>query len=719
MFAKMILPILGGTPAVWNTCIVFYQVTLLLGYGYAHLISSLLSIKRQVTVHIGLFCMSLLLLPIAIFGESSMPGTTHPILWILLTLTLSIGLPFFMVSATSPLLQRWFSMSTHPLSHDPYFLYRASNLGSIAALLAYPVLIEMYFRLTDERMGWSIGYGMVALLTLTCAVLWWRTSESNVTQAANDSRSEEDAPHTLDHSEGVTTVDRARWIALSFVPSSLMLCVTTYLTTDISSLPLLWVIPLTIYLLTFIIVFARVRRLPHSLMVRAMPMALLALILLIITEAARPAWLVMLVHLLTLFVVAMVCHGELANRRPAAKSLTEFYLWIGVGGALGGIFNALLGPLIFNAIWEYPLTLVLAGLLMPQIDDRPATPFSRWMDLVLPLGFGLATGLSVWALEASEWLPSQISLKPFFTLPTIVCYLFSRRPVRFGLALGALFLTSLPLSDETGRVMYTERSFFGVHRVTFDAGGKRHWLLHGRTIHGGQYLEPLLSREPISYYHRTGPVGQIFSTLQDTLSKSTVAVVGLGTGALTSYSRPGQKWTFFEIDPTVEKIARNPRYFTFLRDAPVDVDVVLGDGRISLQNVQDGLYDVLVIDAFGSDAIPIHLFTREAIQLYLGKLTDKGILIFHISNLYLNLRPVLGDLAKDANLFALSQEDRMTSPSQIEEGKLPSRWVVMSRDPQALDPLSRDPRWQRLTGRPGVRVWTDDYSNILQIFRWD
>lgn len=718
MFAKMILPILGGAPAVWNTCIVFYQVTLLLGYCYAHLVASLFSIKRQVSIHMGLLCMSLLLLPIGISGELGISGTAHPILWILQTLTLSIGLPFFMVSATSPLLQRWFSMSTHPLSHDPYCLYRASNLGSIAALLAYPVLIEMYFRLTDELMGWSIGYGLLTTLALTCAVLLWRTSKRSATQAGSGSAVKNDEPRSLEDVERVTVVDRARWIALSFVPSSLMLCVTTYLTTDISSVPLLWVIPLAIYLLTFIIAFARVHHLPHSLMVRAMPIALLAVILLLIAEAARPAWLIMLVHLLTLFVVAMVCHRELADRRPATKNLTEFYLWIGVGGALGGMFNALIGPLIFNSIWEYPLTLVLAGLLIPHVDGHPATPLSRWMDLVLPLGLGLATGLFVWGLQTFGWLPSQINLKPFFALPAILCFTFSRRPVRFGLGLGALFLASLLLIDETGHVLYRERSFFGVHRVTFDAGGKRHWLIHGRTIHGGQYLVPPLSREPISFYHRTGPVGQVFSALRDTLSKSAVAVIGLGTGSLTSYSQPDQKWTFFEIDPTVEKIARNSGYFTFLRDAPADVEVVLGDGRLSLQYAQDGLYDVLIIDAFGSDAIPIHLFTREAIQLYLSKLTDQGILIFHISSRYLDLRPILGDLAAEAKLFALSQEDMVISPSQIKEGKLSSRWVVMSRDSQALGSLLRDPRWQRLTGRPGARVWTDDYSDILAAFRW-
>ncbi|HZG53496.1 MAG TPA: fused MFS/spermidine synthase, partial [Pyrinomonadaceae bacterium] len=510
---------------------------------------------------------------------------------------------------------------------------------------------------------------------------------------------------------------RGRWVALAFVPSSLMLGVTTYLSTDIASLPLLWVVPLSLYLLTLIFAFARRQIFKPRTTARVLPGVALIFALVYLSGATQPVWLLLFSHLFFFVAAAMACHGLLAADRPPVRHLAEFYLLMSVGGVLGGLFNALVAPAFFNTTLEYPLVIVLACLLLPRpvAEAVPDTPRERWLDAGIPAAVALLTLLLALVVNRFEFDWVQ-SLALVVGVPLIVSYLFKRRPVRFALALGAVMLGSSFHVSLNRRTLLAERNFFGTLRVTQDTPDNMHWLYHGTTIHGRQSLALARHCEPLSYYHREGPLGQFFKTFDDHAANGNVAIVGLGTGATAAYTRPGQNWTFYEINPAVVRIARNPSYFTYLSYcAAAPVEVALGDARLQLQNAPPAHYALIVLDAFSSDAIPMHLMTVEALDLYLSKLAPGGLVVFHISNRSLDLRPVVADLARARALVCLSFDD--TARNQT-GGKEPSQWVVMVRRPEAARALAADPRWQPLEGRADRPVWTDDFSNIVSIFKW-
>jgi hypothetical protein len=715
MMARMILPLLGGSPAVWNTCMVFFQAALLAGYAYAHAATARLGPRLQFVLHVGLLSLPLLVLPVAIpqSAVGSLPHEASPVLWLLGVLLLSVGLPFFVVSTTAPLLQKWFAGTAHPAARDPYFLYGASNLGSMLALLGYPTLVEPYLSLQQQSWFWAAGYGLLVLLTLGCMAAVWRTRVSSPREQGLPAPNREQAPGRLSVSR------RLRWVLLAFVPSSLMLAVTAYLSNDIAAVPLLWVVPLALYLLSFILVFARRPILPHAWMVRGLPLLAALSTVFILIEAPGPIVMLVLVHLLTLFVAAMVCHGELALDRPPAENLTEFYLWMAVGGVLGGVFNSLVAPLLFTGVVEYPLALVLACLFRPRSSSGTESPRSRWLDLALPLALGVLMAGLVLGVQALDLKPSIPVLLLLFGLPVLLWYGTLHRPVRFALGIGALFLAGALYPGIHGRILHRARSFFGVSRVALSTDGKYHVLVHGGTVHGRQSLDPQRRREPLAYYHRSGPIGQVLETFRKGSVKRCVAVVGLGTGSLACYAEGDQRWTFYEIDPVVEQIARDSSYFTYLRDSRAGTqEVVLGDARLRLREARYGDYGLIVLDAFSSDAIPVHLLTREALDLYLSKLAEGGMLAFHISNRYLDLKPALAGLAGDAGVVACARDDLDLTEEEVESGKSGSQWVVMARRKADLGQLASDPRWQPLRTRPGTPVWTDDFSNILGALKW-
>jgi len=772
MFAKMVLPFLGGTPAVWNTCMVFFQAALLGGYAYAHAAPAWLGVRRQAALHMGLLLLPFLSLPIAIAHDWTPPTGTNPIPSLLLLLTVSVGLPFFVVSTGGPLLQRWFVATGHAAGRDPYFLYSASNLGSMLALLSYPVLLEPTFPVATQRWWWSLGYGALVIIMFVCALMVWRAPKESAA-----------APHPRPLSpeylgEGRTIAAarqnarphallRLRWIALAFVPSSLMLSVTTYLTTDIAAIPLLWVIPLALYLLSFILVFARTPLLPHWAMARWLPLAVLLIALVMLCQATEPIWLLLPVHVVASFIIAMVCHGELARLRPDPEYLTEYYLWLSVGGVLGGLFNALIAPLIFSGLVEYPLVLVAACFLRPaeeveeeegaktpksssqprkgkaqtapaqkHVAEPSSTPRSGLGGMVLGFFPALLPALLCVVLMLVFWSQgwnkgltggweSRLSVGLTFGLPAILCYTLLHRPLLFATSIGGLFIVGLLNQGVYGQTVYRERSFFGVHRVCVSAEGTQYQLVHGNTFHGLQYRDPERAREPLLYYYRTGPVGQLFSTFSGAAAKSEVAVIGLGAGSLAAYGEPGQHFTYYEIDPSVLRIARDSGYFTFLRDSKAQVSVELGDARLTLKNAPDHHYGILVVDAFSSDAIPLHLLTREALALYKSKLVEKselvegGVLAFNISNRYLDLKPVLGDLAHDAGLQCWSGEDLELDEAEKNQGKAPSQWMVMAAREADLNGLARRPGWKLVAPRRNANVWRDDFSNIFSVFKWN
>ena len=707
MFAKMILPFLGGTTAVWTTCMLFFQAMLLAGYAFANVLTRQVNSRWQVPLFTCLALAVLLILPFGLPAGRVPPVERNPVSWLLFVMGITVGLPFFVLSAVGPIVQKWFSGIGHPLSNDPYFLYAASNVGSMLGLLSYPILVEPHLRLTEQARLWAYGYALLILLISGGAVALWRTPRAR--------HPDEPVRDQTDQQASWPTVrERMCWIALAFVPSSLMLGVTTVLTTEIPPIPMFWVVPLAIYLLSFIVVFAKKPLISYLQVVERMPLLILAALTPLLIKAEWPLFLEIVVNLMTLFVVAIACHGELVKRRPPTKHLTAFYLWLALGGVLGGLFNAVIAPLIFSTALEFPLALVFAALLRQIMQPAAKQRRFNWLDLVLPFAIGVLVIALVLVLK-------KFGLKPGMTLhllafgpSLLICLSFARRPVRFALGLVALLVAGTFYTGVYQNILYTQRSFYGIYRITNDATNQYRVLFDGQTIHGAQSLDPRRRREPLSYYVRSGPVGQVFEAFSVSKKSKRVGIVGLGAGALACYAAPGDEFTFYEIDPLVERIARDPRYFTFLRDCLPEARVRLGDARISLKSTPDRQYDMFVLDAFGADAVPVHLLTREAVQLYLSKLVVHGILLFHISNRYLDLQKVLGDVANDAGLVALVENDT----ANIQEGKFPSLWVAMGRNKDDLRNLVDDARWIPLRADPRRRVWSDDYSSVLTVFNW-
>ena len=723
MFARMILPLLGGAPAVWNTAMVFYQAALLGGYAYAHASTRWIGVRRQSILHLVLMLLALLTLPIAIPAGWKPPSAENPAIWVLGLLTVAVGLPFLIVSATSPLLQRWFASTGHKHSSDPYFLYAASNAGSMLALLAYPTLVEPALRLKEQGRWWAIGYGVLVAMMAMCAILL-RAAPRTVDVTADDHASVDGIPDGDFHREQSEPVrgllashPRLRWILLAFVPSSLMISVTTYMTTDIVAVPLLWMIPLSLYLLTFVLVFARRPVLPHSWMIKAVPFLALPVVIALCIRAFDPIALVMPLHVLAFFVIAMACHGELARSRPPAKDLTQFYLYLSIGGVLGGAFNALLAPVVFNSVAEYPIGLTLACLLLQWPTSQSSGRRTRLLDFVLPALVGLATAVLIVRVQGVNPNPGIISALIIFGLPALLSLSFLRRALRFALSLAAILAAATLYTGSFGYTLCAERSFFGVTRVSRDASGQLNEIMHGNTVHGGQWLSPALRRTPTIYYCRSGPLGQFFNAFESAKPRN-IAVVGLGSGGMSTYGKRDQKWTYYEIDPAIERIAKDPRYFTFLKDCESSVDIVLGDGRLSLSAASDSSYDLLIIDAYNSDSVPMHLLTREALQLYLQKLAPRGVMVFHISNRYLDLEPVLANQAADAGLFCRIQRDVPVSTQGAEIGRAPSCYLIMARNSYDVGGLASDPRWVAAATRKDLGLWTDDYSSIVRILKW-
>jgi SAM-dependent methyltransferase len=717
MIAKMVLPLLGGTPAVWNTCMVFFQATLLAGYLYVHAATKWLRPRQQVALHITLLVVSLLALPVVLITRGDPPASGMPVLWLLRVLAVTVGVPFFMASTSSPLLLRWFARTNHPHAQDPYFLSVAANLGSVFALLAYPVAVEPTLRLADQSWLWAVGYGLFVALTLACHWLVYRAAgQLPGTKGPGLQREGPEAGEK--DGEPITWAQRLRWGVLAFIPSSLMLGVTTFVTTDIAAVPLFWVLPLTIYLLTFVLVFAKRVVLPQALAERALPLCALVLVTVIVFASHLPPVAQSPVHLLTFFFAAMVCHGELARTRPTSGRLTDFYLSMSIGGLAGGLFNAVVAPLAFTSVLEYPLAIVLACAARPAAAaGRPSSRFDRQLDFVIPVGFGAGI-LGLLFVFGNRDPRDPLAVIMMYILPSVVCFSFKRRPLRFALSLGALMLGSAMYVSAHERVPYRNRSFFGVHRVMEDSGRRLRLLIHGRIVHGAQSLDESRRREPLTYFHRTGPIGQALAAVNEVSPRRRVAVIGLGIGSLAAYGQPGQRWTFYEIDPTIATLARDERYFTFVRDSAADVGIVLGDARISLAKEPPRSFDLLILDAFSSDAIPVHLITRQALQLYARVLEPNGVLVFHISNRYIELEPVIGDLAADAGLAAFTENETRISAEDERAGKSPSHWVVMAGATADLGAITRDLRWSRLNPRPQPIVWSDDFSNPLALIHW-
>lgn len=705
LLGKMLLPTFGGAPAVWNVCMAFFQAVLLAAYGYAHWLTRLPAPRIQFIVHLAVLVLPWLVLPFSPNPSLTPRAGTDPTGVLLAVLCLTAGLPFFAVAATSPLLAQWFAASRHRHSADPYYLYAASNAGSMLGLLAYPTLVEPHLTLPEQGRGWAAGYALfMAMLTICIATAWRRRVAAP-----------EPSPGNAPADTAPCWLLKLTWLGLAFVPSSLLLGVTAFLSSDVSPVPLIWVIPLALYLLSFVLVFSRLPGVIHRLFAWALPLLVMGQIYQSFTGTRVSMWQLAALHLATFFCAAMLCHGELARRRPPAAQLTQFYFWMSLGGVLGGMFNALLAPYLFRSLIEYPLAMSAACLCSPlTLWHWP--PGRRWLDLPLAAVIGLLAAVILF--NTYDWEPSQ----PIF-LCLLLCCCALGRPLAFGFSIAAVFLAVGFFDDETSHVVFRERDFYGVLTVQTDVDDEYYYLTHGRIRHGQQRRsdEKSLRDVPLVYYYPTGPIGQVFAARPPAIKRRLpVAAVGLGVGSLAYYGERGQQFVFYEIDPAVEQIARNDTWFTFLRDSQALVRVVLGDARLSLRDAPDGHYGLIVVDAFSGDAIPVHLMTSEAIELYLSKLAPEGVLAFHISNNFLDLAPVLGNLASASELIGLHQNEtsELMNADDLAAGKAESHWVILARQEADFGSLAADPRWRPLAGASELPLWTDHCTSLWGIAHW-
>ena len=712
MVGKSVLPLLGGAPASWNDCVLAFQLLLLAGYGYAHL-SSRLGARRQALAQVAWLLLALASLRVVQPGRAPSGVTAAGSAgWAAAALVASVGLPFFVLSTSAPVLQGWFASGRHPAARDPYFLYAASNAGSLIALVAYPTLVEPLLPLSRQYRLWQAGYLGYAVLVLACAATLWRAADA---ADAEDAPGEGRRPGPTPGSSSWALV--GGWVALAAVPSSLMLGVTSYLSTDVAAMPLLWTLPLALYLLSFVVAFGGYGESAGRAASRALPMLALLIALLMISGLAVPLAVLVPLHLAAFTAAALACHGELARRRPPAQQLTRYYLWVAVGGALGGLVNALVAPAVFTSVLEYPLALILACALRPAAaqPEPGGDPAQRaWPAAALAwaaLTGALTLAVVLWANRAT---PSPREHAAALAVPLFVAYRLAAHPRRHAAALAAMLLAGHFSEGGYGTVVHAERTFFGVYRIQEDMRQGYRFLMQGTTLHGMQSLDPARRGDPLGYYHRSGPFGEAFAQLP-AAARSRVAVVGLGVGALASYARPGQQWTFYEIDPAVERLARDGGYFSFLAACGARCSVAIGDARLSLAAAHGPPFDLIVLDAFSSDAIPVHLVTREAFALYRARLAQGGAILVHFSNRDLALEPVLGRVARELGLSALVGRDRVRPLAG--EGRLPSEWMVLTVDAADQGALAAGGRWRAPLVPASAPLWTDDFSSLLGIVR--
>jgi spermidine synthase len=698
MFTKMVLPRLGGAPTVWSVAMVFFQAALLCGYGYAHLLVRRLRFAVGALVHLGLLAAAAAALPIALAEGFGIPPVDGIAPWLIALFAASIGLPFVALAASAPLLQGWFAASGHPQAHNPYVLYAASNLGSFAALIAYPVAIEPYLTLKEQTQVWATGFAALAVLIAAASLLVTRRPmlESDTATAA-----------------GATPKERWAWVMLAAVPVGLVISVTSYITTDIASAPFVWVVPLALYLLTFVAAFNETPWLSQRTVASLVPFPV-AILSISLLSGERQFWLVFaLVNLLGFFLLALLCHGELYRRRPQPALLTEFYLCISLGGAVGGVFAALIAPQLFSLVYEYPLLIVAALLALPgmlAVDRRR----------ILVEG-GPVLGVAAVALAARFWLDIEIPASAAYAFQialvalAAVMMLQRHRPQRFlALIILGFVLTGSwqPGFDRVAAI----RSFFGVHQIVETADGRLRLLYHGTTVHGAEQQVDIdtaaAAPEPLTYYFHGSPLSESIAAARRARGLLRhVAVVGLGSGTMSCYQAKGEDWTFFEIDPAVVRIARDPRLFTFVSTCAPDLKVVLGDARLTLA-ASPQRYDLIMLDAFSSDAVPVHLLTREAIDGYFAHLEDGGMIALHLSNKYMDLKSVVAALAGAEGLAAYFKDDDRPAAVPFDY-KANSSVAVLARNSSDLGDLPKQAGWHTAAPIADVRIWTDDYSNIL------
>jgi hypothetical protein len=702
MFTKMVLPELGGAASVWSVAMVFFQAALLAGYAYAHLLTRFAPGRGSVVIHLTVMVVACFTLPLHIAAGWGRPPSAGEAFWLLGLFAVSIGLPFFALAANGPLLQAWFVRTDHPAAKDPYFLYAASNVGSFLALISYPVAVEPFVRLGDQTRLWSIGFYVLILLLAACGALLLR-SPNQSPDAATAGAEEATRP---------TWSDIAFWVALAAVPSGLLIAVTAHISTDVAAVPLLWVLPLALYLLTFVIVFQTRPIIPHWFVVNVQPIFVLGLVVVFIVVPIASIVGLIALHLIVFFVCALMCHGELARRRAAPRYLTAFYMWISAGGMIGGISAGLIAPYVFNWVAEYPILIVLTVLCRPGLA-LPASGTGQY-----PL-FGVV-GVAALLVIGATAFDLNFNHNMFYVFIGVLVGLtvqFWRAPLPFAAIIAVLLVAGHYFNEDTSTFMV--RNFFGVLDVMETTDGRFRVLWHGTTAQGAQRIRDddgnLVTGRPemISEFFAGAGIAQTFDAVHARVAGPiSYAVIGLGTGTLACAARPGDTLTYYEIDPDIVRIARDPKLFSFVSECAPNAPIVLGDARLMLADAPDGSYDLIFVDAFLGAAIPVHLLTREAMALYLRKLKPNGIVAMHVSNVNLELASVVAGIAQVNGAIT-----RVYDGGDVEEDASQQHWVprvaAVARREEDFGVLAKSEYWPIRERDPNQRVWTDDYSNIF------
>ena len=687
MAGKALLPQLGGVPGAWTACLLFFQAALLAGYGYVWLGARLLAVRARVAVHLALVALPLaVLVPFgALEGLGAIDPAEDPALYALAYLALNVGLPFTLLSATAPLLQSWFARVSE---RRPYFLYAASNAGSLGALIAYPFVVEPWLDLGQQAALFRGGYAMVFVGMAAGGLLVWRVGGGRARPALEPA----EAPPS--------TRRRLTWVALAFVPTLLLAGASAYLSMDLAPIPLLWVVPLALYLLSFVLAFSERAAPPPALVQRGMCLVGVVLVFFTLMHQNEPVWLLALLHLGFLFAASWVAHRRLASDAPHPAHLPEFFAWIALGGVLGTLVAAVLAPAVLPELWEYPVAIALACLPRTKVgvvvDDRPWKSDVPHALVTFALVAGPAFVLPHLSLEPPQ-VVGLLSAGP----GALYAYRWMPLRRRYTLCLLAIVVAGAWTGGrihEDGARVATTRSFFGVLRVV-DQDEQR-VLLHGTTLHGTQRHDERGGCAPTSYYAADGPLSSVFAARPVTGS---VVAIGLGTGAVACYAEPDERWRFVEINPDVIDVAR--AHFTYLENAPTDdLTLSLGDGRRALATERG--VSLLLVDAFNSDSVPIHLLTREALREYVRVLAPGGWIALHLSNRVLDLTRVVADVAAAEGLAVRLAEDRYAT------------WVVIARDEAQLTALDAA-RWTPLPEGDPERAWTDAFSSLWSAVRMD
>ena len=684
MAARILLPEVGGSSALWSTALAFFQIALLAGYIFAHYSTTLLDPKRHRVAQGAVVALPLVVLPVALPEGWHPPVDVPPSAWVLFALLIMVGLPFFALSTASPTLQRWLSWTDHPDSADPYFLYSAGNVGSVLALVGYPVVIEPRLDLDEQGLLWATVYGLFVVATLGCALVI---------------RPDRSRPQAAVQPLPGPVPGRFRWFLLSASAAALLVAITQVLSVDIAPFPLLWVVPLLLYLLTFVFAFRRGGP-PSTRVLRPLALALSPFVAVFVipgVAVALPLWLVVSVILMWFAAVVQVLHIQLVESKPPPSQLTVFFVAISTGGAVGGTAVSLVAPAVVSFELEIPLALFLAVLLLV----KPRNPLIEGLGPVVPYLL-MALPLLVAPFVGLSWIVALI------LAPAIIGLVFlGRSAVLPGLVLALAFVA---VAVSPGDILFRDRSFYASYSVV--ETDVRRSIVSGRTNHGDQLLAT--PRDPVTYYARQSPISDLLDPQGGPESiPDNVGIVGLGAGGISAYGVPGQTITYFEIDSLVVDIAQDEMLFTYLRDSAADVRIEIGDGRQMIERSSDR-FDLLVIDAFNSDAIPVHLLTVEAMRTYVDRLEPDGRLAIHVTNRFLDLAPVVAASAESADLEVLT---RNFSPNDEQEaaGANGSIWMVIAPERTSIDGL-RDLGWIDPPG--GGDVWTDDFSNVFGAIQW-